>query len=165
MVAQQLPQRAIDRERKDEDLEKQSIPQSIVEHGHDEVDLDQVRSHVSHHEIPIALIQLETNDDVYDRFSHRRKMVITGVLSYCGFLVPLSSTTVLSAVPEVASEYATTGSIINLSNALYMIFMGISPLFWGPFSQVYGRRWVSSTAFRKISHFTNCRRSPKSPSL
>jgi multidrug resistance protein len=32
--------------------------------------------------------------------------------------------------------------VINLTNALYMLFMGISPCFWGPLSQVYGRRWT-----------------------
>ena len=49
----------------------------------------------------------------------------------------------LSAIPEVASEYNTTGTIINISSALYMLFMGISPCFWGPASQIFGRRWVS----------------------
>ncbi|KAK6607862.1 hypothetical protein H4I96_04097 [Botrytis cinerea] len=38
------------------------------------------------------------------------------------------STTVLAAVPEVANTYNSTGTIINLSNALYMLFMGLSPL-------------------------------------
>jgi hypothetical protein len=29
-------------------------------------------------------------------------------------------------VPEVAQTYNTTGSIIQISNALYLIFMGLS---------------------------------------
>lgn len=49
----------------------------------------------------------------------------------------------LSAIPEVAAEYGTTGTVINISSALYMLFMGISPCFWGPASQIFGRRWVS----------------------
>ncbi|KAK6074814.1 hypothetical protein SCUP234_04122 [Seiridium cupressi] len=59
------------------------------------------------------------------------------------FLTPISSTSVLAASPEVAEEYGTTGTIINLSNALYMLAMGLSPMMWGPLSQVYGRRWVT----------------------
>lgn len=75
------------------------------------------------------------------------------LLSFCSFLAPISSTTVLAAVPEVANTYNSTGTIINLSNALYMLFMGLSPLVWGPLSQVYGRRWISLIT---SSLFTAC---------
>jgi hypothetical protein len=85
---------------------------------------------------------VEIPDEVYDVLSSRRKTIIVALLSFCGFLAPISSTTILSAVPEVASEYNSTGAIINLSNALYLVFMGLSPCFWGPLSQVYGRRIV-----------------------
>ncbi|KAK7035985.1 MFS general substrate transporter [Favolaschia claudopus] len=86
--------------------------------------------------------------DIYDRLSPRRKAVITAVVSFCGFLAPMSSTAVLSAIPEVASAFNTTGTIVGLTNAIYLVFMGISPCFWAPLSQVYGRRWISlSSAF------------------
>lgn len=87
---------------------------------------------------------VEVPDSVYDRIPQHRKLVIVALLSYCSFLAPISSTTVLSAVPEVAATYNTTGSIIGLSNALYMLFMGLSPMVWGPFSEVWGRKSVSS---------------------
>lgn len=86
---------------------------------------------------------VEIPDEVYDRLPSHRKLIIVALLSFCSFLAPISSTSVLAATPEVAAEYHTTGSIINLSNAFYMLFMGLSPLFWGPLSQVYGRRPVS----------------------
>lgn len=85
----------------------------------------------------------ETGDEIYDRVSLRRKHIIVAVLSFCAFLSPLSSTSILAAVPEVAETYHTTGSIINVSNAAYMALMGISPVIWGPMSQVFGRRPVS----------------------
>ncbi|KAJ7611764.1 MFS transporter [Roridomyces roridus] len=106
--------------------------------------LHHIPSHVSH-DIPMyntAPAPLKNDDSIYDRLSPSRKIVITCVLAVCGFLSPISSTTVLSAIPEVASTYHTTGSIINVSNAVYLIFMGISPCLWGPMSQVYGRRWM-----------------------
>ncbi|KAK7035974.1 MFS general substrate transporter [Favolaschia claudopus] len=105
-----------------------------------------VPSHVSH-DIPMVPSPQDENiddsDDIYERLSPSRKVIISCILSLCGFLAPISSTTVLSAVPEVASTFNSTGSIINISNAVYMIFMGISPCFWAPLSQVYGRRWIS----------------------
>lgn len=91
---------------------------------------------------------VEVPDSVYDRIPYHRKLVIVALLSYCSFLAPISSTTVLSAVPEVAATYNTTGSIIGLSNALYMLFMGLSPMVWGPFSEVWGRKSVSIFFFQ-----------------
>jgi hypothetical protein len=107
--------------------------------------LTHIPSHVSHtHDAPIQhyTSYVEIPDEVYDRLPHSRKLVIVALLSFCSFLAPISSTTILSAVPEVAATYNSTGTIINISNALYMLFMGLSPMFWGPLSQVYGRRWV-----------------------
>jgi hypothetical protein len=106
-------------------------------------DLDLVQSHLSHHDMPVANEFTEVDAEQYLRFSPTRKIVIVFVLSFCSFLAPISSTSILSGVPEVAKTYNTTGSIINASNALYLAFMGVSAPFWGPFSQVWGRRPVS----------------------
>lgn len=95
---------------------------------------------------------VEVPDSVYDRIPNRRKIVIVALLSYCAFLAPISSTTVLSATPEVAAEYHTTGTIVDISNALYLLFMGISPIVWGPFSEVWGRKIVSSSSGSSMLH-------------
>lgn len=81
-------------------------------------------------------------DEMYSRFTGRQKLAIVSILSFCAFLSPISSTSVLAATPEVAKEFHTTGAIINTSNAAYMVFMGLSPIVWGPMSQVFGRRPV-----------------------
>ena len=107
--------------------------------------LEHLATHASHsHDAPIQHQSsfVEVPDEIYDRLPHHRKVVIVTLLSFCSFLAPISSTTILAAVPEVAHTYDTTGTIVNLSNALYMLFMGLSPMFWGPLSQVYGRRIV-----------------------
>lgn len=85
----------------------------------------------------------EEGDELYDRLSSGRKHIVVAVMSFCAFLSPQSSTSVLAATPEVAKTFNTTGSIINISNAAYMVFMGLSPIVWGPMSQVFGRRPVS----------------------
>ncbi|KAF2878335.1 major facilitator superfamily domain-containing protein [Massariosphaeria phaeospora] len=110
----------------------------------DQLQLEPTISATSHHDMADASYVVTGDlDEVYNKFTERRKMIITAVLSFCSFLAPVSSTTVLSAVPEVAATYQCDGSIINLSNALYMMFMGISPCFYGPFGNIYGRKWVS----------------------
>ncbi|KAF4556744.1 MFS antiporter-like protein 1 [Elsinoe fawcettii] len=126
-----------------QDIEKQQ-PKTSPKHNSYEAptsDLAPVASHVSGHDVA-HFSHYETGDEVYDKFPNHRKILIVTVLSFCSFLAPVSSTTVLAAVPEVASTYNTTGTIINLSNALYQLFMGLSPIFWGPLGQAYGRRWT-----------------------
>ena len=117
--------------------------------------LHQVRSHISTHDTAAIdhHAHYEQGDEIYDRFPHHRKVIIVCVLSLCAFLAPMSSTSILSASPEVVAAYNTTGAIFDVSNALYLVFMGLSPLFWGPIGTTFGRRWpltiaaISFTAF------------------
>jgi hypothetical protein len=121
--------------------EKQTQYASIIpEEGR--LQLQQTISTVSHDMANVGYVVTGDNDEVYKRFTERRKTIIVAVVSFCSFLAPISSTTVLSAVPEVAATYNTDGSIINVSNALYMLFMGLSPCFYGPYGSIYGRKWV-----------------------
>ncbi|KAJ5493165.1 hypothetical protein N7539_001911 [Penicillium diatomitis] len=104
-------------------------------------ELHVVQSHISHHDMPINNDDFhEVDAEQYLCFSPARKRIIVFILSFCSFLAPISSTSILSGIPEVADTFHTSGSVINASNALYLAFMGISAPFWGPFSQVYGRR-------------------------
>ncbi|KAF2003001.1 MFS general substrate transporter [Amniculicola lignicola CBS 123094] len=104
----------------------------------------QLEPTISYQDIPnVSYAVTGDQDEKYNIFSPRRKNIITAVLSFCSFLAPISSTTVLSAVPEVAATFQCDGSIINLSNAMYMLFMGLSPAFYGPLGNIYGRKWVS----------------------
>lgn len=126
-----------------EESEKQTQYASIIPDGDHRLELQHTISSMSHDAMAHAE-QVVTGDldETYSKFSERRKMAIVATVSFCSFLAPISSTTVLSAVPEVAETYNTDGSIINISNALYMLFMGISPCFYGPYGNIYGRKWV-----------------------
>ena len=116
----------------------------------------------SHNDVPqrneqdpsAALEAVTSNRSTYTRFSSGRKAVIMAVISYCGFLTPILSTAVLVAVPEVAATFDSTGVIINVSNALFFVFMAISPLFWGPMAQSIGRRPVFIASSVLLTAFT-----------
>ncbi|KAL3468950.1 major facilitator superfamily domain-containing protein [Aspergillus californicus] len=92
--------------------------------------------------------QLEKNEqpsvdppvDEFNRFSSKRKAVMVVIIAWTGLLSPMASTSVLSAIPNVAETYNTSGSVIGISNALYLVFMALSPCFWGPWCQTLGRR-------------------------
>ncbi|KAL2847373.1 major facilitator superfamily domain-containing protein [Aspergillus pseudodeflectus] len=79
-------------------------------------------------------------EDEFSRFSSGRKVLMVVILAWTGLLSPISSTSVLSAIPNVAESYNVSGSVIGLSNALYLVFMALSPCFWGPWCQTLGRR-------------------------
>jgi hypothetical protein len=150
-MADRSIQQVSESEEKGYDVEKQN--QNKNAENTNTPNLELITSHVTNHDMHDVTDQYrEQGDEIYEKISHRRKMIITAVLSFCGFLAPISSTAMLSAVPEVAATYHTNGSIINLSNALYLVFMGLSPVFWGPMGQVYGRRNVriQSTSFEEI---------------
>jgi len=139
--------------------EKQIQYASIVpqqqQSAEDRLQLQRTVSSVSHHDMTnVQYVATGDNDVVYNKFSERRKMVVVAVVSFCSFLAPISSTTVLSAVPEVAATFHTDGSIINVSNALYMLFMGLSPCFYGPYGNIYGRKWVSVASAALFTAFS-----------
>lgn len=85
---------------------------------------------------------IATDDSVYDRYSKGRKRTFVAILSFCAILSPLSSTGSLTAVPEIAAAFHTTGSVINISNGLYTAAMGVSAFLWGSLSTLAGRRVV-----------------------
>jgi hypothetical protein len=99
------------------------IPENVNDNGR--LELQRTASNIHHQDMPaVNFVVTGDTDEIYNRFSDRRKTVIV-------------------AVPEVAKEFGTDGSIINVSNALYMLFMGLSPCFYGPYGNIYGRKWVS----------------------
>lgn len=131
-------------------------PNSLDEAESQRPKLEHVKSHVSTHDAPGAAHDehWEQGDEVYCRFSHKKKVTIVTVLSFCAFLAPISSTSILSASPEVVATYNTTGTIFNVSNALYLIFMGLSPLLYGPLGSTYGRKWPLTIAAITFTGFS-----------
>lgn len=129
------------------DLLNHGVDMSVSENGgakgEDSPQVDTKMDIVDSQEPDVQVIP----DEVYDKYTPRRKAVMVALLSYCAFLPSISSTSTLSATPEIAAEFHTTGPIINVSSALYILMMGLSPMVWGPLSQVFGRRIVCDAQF------------------
>lgn len=87
-----------------------------------------------------STVDTVNTDAKYGRFSPTMKYLCVFMASLAGFLTPLSSLAYLPAVPEIAAQFNTTGEIINVSNAVYCIFMALSPCVFSPCSDVYGRK-------------------------
>lgn len=89
---------------------------------------------------------------VYSRFRPLQKRTITAIAAFCGFLAQASTTSVLAAVPEIVETYHTTANVISISNAVYLAFMGLSSLIWGPWADIFGRRSVCSKVHDQVPY-------------
>ncbi|KAK1138933.1 hypothetical protein N8T08_001673 [Aspergillus melleus] len=69
-----------------------------------------------------------------------RKNIILFVVSWMTLAVTFSSTSLLPATPEIASEFHTTPETLNVTNAGVLLAMGFSSLIWGPLNHLIGRR-------------------------
>lgn len=98
--------------------------------------------------VPIEGGELEISIDTdtvnkYDRFTRNQKRLYLFIVTVACFLSPISTTMFLPAVPDIAEQFNTTGSTINVSNAVYCIVMAISPLVVGTLCKSYGKRYMS----------------------
>ncbi|EKV04567.1 MFS transporter, putative [Penicillium digitatum PHI26] len=75
-----------------------------------------------------------------------RKCLILFVVSWMTLAVTFSSTSLLPATPEIATEFSTTSEILNITNAGVLIAMGFSSFIWGPITNLFGRRNAYNTA-------------------
>ncbi|KAI7854746.1 major facilitator superfamily domain-containing protein [Circinella umbellata] len=76
----------------------------------------------------------------YSIYSKSQKLLITFMVSCAGIISPFSGTIYYPALKPISESFEVSTSLVNLSITVYMVFQGVSPLFWGPCSDLYGRR-------------------------
>ena len=104
------------------------------------------------------------DDSIYDRFTNRQKALFSVILAICGILAPIATTGCLTAVPQIAATFHSSGSIINISNGLYTGAMGISAFIWGVTSSLSGRKVVLLSSVISFFFFSlGCALSPNLP--
>ncbi|KAJ1922891.1 hypothetical protein IWQ60_006227 [Tieghemiomyces parasiticus] len=114
---------------------------ALLAEGVDDVDAQSVLS---------RSIGDETDDDrpvVYTVFGPRKKAFIVVILSLAGVLAPLSSSMYLPALQTIEDELETTATMVSLTITVYMLGLGVAPLFWASISDVFGRRLVYMASF------------------
>ncbi|OJJ08733.1 hypothetical protein ASPVEDRAFT_34864 [Aspergillus versicolor CBS 583.65] len=91
---------------------------------------------------------------IYSRFSAGRKAAVTVVLVWSSLQSTLSTTTVISAIPEVAVTFNSTNTVVAQSNALMILFQVVGPILYAPVTNIFGRRPVLLTANALIAAFS-----------
>ncbi|KAL4901873.1 hypothetical protein BDW74DRAFT_169846 [Aspergillus multicolor] len=119
---------------------------------------------------PNSLQKTQTHNSPGFSLPKWRKYVILFVVSWMTLAVTFSSTSLLPATPEIATEFNTTSETLNITNAGVLLAMGFSTLLWGPLTILIGRRVSYNIAVavlvtasgltagsRSMAWFTACR--------
>ncbi|KAF9379908.1 hypothetical protein CPC16_010545 [Podila verticillata] len=69
-----------------------------------------------------------------------KKNIVVFTIAYCAFVAPLASNIYMPAVLQVKADLQTTSSFISATLSVYVLFMGIMPVFWASLCDYYGRR-------------------------
>ncbi len=87
-----------------------------------------------------------------EKISEKQLMIMIGFLSS---FIPASTDLYLPALPTMAEKLSTTPEMVNMTLTLFFICFGFATLFWGPFSDKYGRKPILliGTVLYTISSF------------
>ncbi|KAJ5234383.1 MFS transporter [Penicillium citrinum] len=84
-----------------------------------------------------------------------RKCLILFVVSWMTLAVTFSSTSLLPATPEIATEFDTSTEILNVINAGVLIAMGFSSFIWGAYNQrLWTKDRVYCSSYRPLRMFS-----------
>ncbi|KAF8926363.1 major facilitator superfamily domain-containing protein [Dissophora ornata] len=86
------------------------------------------------------LLRSTPKTDDPKNWPRRKKNTVVFVIAYCAFVAPLASSIYLPAVLQVKQDLNTTSSIVSATLSVYVLFMGIMPVFWASLCDYYGRR-------------------------
>lgn len=97
----------------------------------------------------VVLVAFDGESDPFNphNFSTFRKWLITIVVINGSFCVAATSSIYTSIYTQLIPEFGTDFEVITLGLSLYVLGLGISPLFLGPLSEFYGRRPIYLVSF------------------
>ncbi|KAG2218881.1 hypothetical protein INT45_003948 [Circinella minor] len=105
---------------------------------------EQSENNVANIEKQCSSVKAETPrvEEPHSIYSRSKKLTITLIVSYAGLVSPFSGTIYYPALPQISQEFNVSTSLVNLTVTVYMIFQALAPSFWGPLSDLVGRRPV-----------------------
>ncbi|ANB13305.1 Qdr3p [Sugiyamaella lignohabitans] len=82
------------------------------------------------------------------------KKLIVAQVSFAAVIAPMGASILLPALTNLADDLHVTTSVVNVSFGLYILSLGIFPLWWSGTSELYGRRSVYVISFLLYTLFT-----------
>lgn len=82
------------------------------------------------------------------------KYLIVLIIAICAIVGPMGTSILLPAIDDVADDLDTTVTIVNMSVGIYLLALGIFPLWWSSFSERHGRRSIYIISFTMFFGFS-----------
>ncbi|KAK2056932.1 major facilitator superfamily transporter [Colletotrichum caudatum] len=86
-------------------------------------------------------------DEPYSIFDTRQKRLIISIVSTAATFSGFASNIYFPALPSIAADLDVSVELVNITVTSYLIFQGLAPSFWGPVSDVKGRRVAYGCTF------------------
>lgn len=102
---------------------------------------------VSQRRGPLAFLTVIPELDDARNYSRWKKLIIVCVVAFAGTTGPMGTSIMLPAVDDMAKDLKSTISMVNVSVGVYLLSMGIFPMWWSNFSEKHGRRMVYVFSF------------------
>ncbi|KAG2134673.1 major facilitator superfamily domain-containing protein [Suillus cothurnatus] len=93
--------------------------------------------------VPVVLANEQDVEPPYSVFTTCEKWLIVTLASIAGLFSPLTAYIYLPAIPMIATAFDKTVELTNLTVTVYLVFQGVSPMFWGTLADRMGRRPTS----------------------
>lgn len=107
------------------------------------------RSSSSEHKVPraqrrgpLAFLTVIPEYDDARNYSSGVKLWIVLIVAFAGTTGPMGTSIMLPAIDEMARDLSTSVSTVNVSVGVYLILLGVFPMWWSNFSERHGRRVV-----------------------
>lgn len=117
-----------------QDLEKAKTTDSTSPHAH-KVPITQRRG-------PLSFLTLIPEYDDARNYNKSSKLLIVLIVAFAGTTGPMGTSIMLPAVDDMARDLHTSVSTVNVSVGIYLLSLGIFPMWWSNFSEKHGRRVV-----------------------
>lgn len=119
-------------------------PELPTSHDRTEENVEVIDVHPQQSRIPLAF---ELDDEYYSSFPKSTKVLVVVLASASAVMSPLAINIYMPAVPSISKDLNIDNGQTLLSVTMYMILQGLSPSFWEPISDTYGRRPVLLAMF------------------
>lgn len=87
-------------------------------------------------------------------YSRLQKRLLLAVVAFAGTSGPMGTSIMLPTVSDISRSLNTKDSIVNISVGIYLLALGIFPMWWSNFAENHGRRNVYVTSFFIFLVFT-----------
>ncbi|CAI5760548.1 unnamed protein product [Candida verbasci] len=75
------------------------------------------------------------------------KYIIVTIIALASVTGPMGTSIMLPAIDDIVAKLHTSNSMVNVSVGVYMLALGIFPMWWSSFSERFGRRSVYLISF------------------